>query len=288
MGQYHVVVNLSKKEYLYPRKFNDGVKLMEFGASGMGTMLALGWLLGNEWNGDHITIVGDYGDAEDHNVEFLASLGIKLGETNLYDIVTASYGAKPTAADFKIETVNPDGKTVKATDKEALATAKLFTDVSEKTIAAMVATGNVSFPDKGDGFTRFDNVKRSSSSEFSILVNEENGEALDPRVFGDSARLLSFASEGFGGTMTALAALLASSCKGGGRGGGDVRALPGSTYVDTIGSWADCRISVKKRSELKYCKDISLTVRELLVEGKESVYETDASGKVTRKFPEWD
>jgi hypothetical protein len=286
MGQYHVVVNLSKKEYLYPRKFNDGVKLMEFGASGCGTMMALGWLLGNDWNGDHVTIVGDYGDQEDHNLDFLASLRIKLGESDLYDVVTASYGDTPKAADFKIETVDQDGKTVKKTDRVALATAKLFTDVSERTIDAMVASGVVTFKEK-DGYTRFGNVKRNASTEFSILVNEENGEALDPRVFGDSARLLSFAQEGFGGTMTALATLLASSCKGGGRGGGDIHADPKKVKADLVGSWADCRISLKKRSEMKYCKDISLDVRAILEAANEASYETDASGKVTRKFPEW-
>lgn len=289
MGQYHVVVNLSKKEYLYPRQFNDGVKLMEFGASGMGTMFALGWLLGNDWNGDHVTIVGDYGTHEDHNPEFLQSIGINLGlgEFNLYDIVTASYGAKPTAADFKIETVTPEGKTVKITDKEALATAKLFKDVSERTIDAMVATGNISFPDRGNGFTRFEDVVKSASKQFSIIVNEENGEALDPRLFGDSARLLSFASEGFGGTMTALAVLLGSSCKGGGRGGGDARAKPETNQDEILGSWADCRISIKKRSEMKYCKDISLAVRDILVYNQEATYETDRSGNVKRKFPDW-
>ena len=31
MGQYYVIANLDKKEFLNPHKFGDGVKLMEFG-----------------------------------------------------------------------------------------------------------------------------------------------------------------------------------------------------------------------------------------------------------------
>lgn len=290
MGQYHVVVNLSKKEYLYPRKFNDGIKLMEFAGGSLGIMTALGWLLGNDWNGDHVTIVGDYGESEDHNPDFLKTLNIKLGHTNLYHIVTASYGGEaPNAKYFKYEKTDDYGVTKEYTDKAALATAKLFKDVSESTIDAMIASGQFSMaPSKEKGFSRFHNPKRSASTEFSIIVNEENGEALDPRAFGDSARLLSFASEGFGGVMTALAVLLASSCKGGGRGGGDIRddsRVP--SQVGLLGSWADCRISIKKRSELKYCKDISAPLRDILAYNDEAIYNIDASGNVKRDFPSW-
>jgi len=79
MGQYYYVVNLDKREYLYPHKFGDGLKLCEFGASGCGTMLGLAVLLSNgngggggdidsddeiigSWAGDRIVLAGDYGD----------------------------------------------------------------------------------------------------------------------------------------------------------------------------------------------------------------------------------
>lgn len=78
MGQYHRIVNLTKGEYLYPHRFNDGLKLMEFGCSATGTMLGLALLLARDngrgggdapvhpvigrWAGDKIAIVGDYGD----------------------------------------------------------------------------------------------------------------------------------------------------------------------------------------------------------------------------------
>lgn len=79
MGQYYIVVNLDKKQYLHPHKFGDGLKLREFGQSGFGTMYALAALLadGNgrgggdipsddpligSWAGDRIVITGDYAD----------------------------------------------------------------------------------------------------------------------------------------------------------------------------------------------------------------------------------
>jgi hypothetical protein len=79
MGQYYIICNIDKKEYLHPHKFGDGLKLMEFGASADGTMLGLAVLLadGNgrgggdlhsenlmigSWAGDRIVIAGDYAD----------------------------------------------------------------------------------------------------------------------------------------------------------------------------------------------------------------------------------
>ncbi len=83
MGQYHYVVNLTKKEFLYPHKFGDGLKLLEFGMSANGTMTALAVLLSNSrnrgggdlcsddeewygrWAGDNIVIAGDYAEPGD-------------------------------------------------------------------------------------------------------------------------------------------------------------------------------------------------------------------------------
>jgi len=79
MGQYYLIVNIDKKEYIYPHKFGDGLKLLEFGASACGTMTGLAILLsdGNgrgggdvrsdnpiigSWAGDRIVISGDYAD----------------------------------------------------------------------------------------------------------------------------------------------------------------------------------------------------------------------------------
>jgi len=79
MGQYYMLVNLDKKQYIHPHAFGDGLKLLEFGSSGEGTMCALAILLasGNgrgggdlysenpivgSWAGDRIVISGDYDD----------------------------------------------------------------------------------------------------------------------------------------------------------------------------------------------------------------------------------
>lgn len=80
MGQYYVTVNLDKRQFLNPHSFGDGLKLVEFGSSGFGTMMGLAALLssGNgrgggdvhssspligSWAGDRIVVAGDYDDA---------------------------------------------------------------------------------------------------------------------------------------------------------------------------------------------------------------------------------
>ena len=89
MGQYHYVANLDKKELLHPHQFGDGLKMMEFGRSGDGTLLGLTVLLAcshnrgggdlhvdpennptaaaicGRWAGDRIAIVGDYANPND-------------------------------------------------------------------------------------------------------------------------------------------------------------------------------------------------------------------------------
>jgi hypothetical protein len=82
VGQYYKIVNLTKREFLHPHKFGDGLKLMEFGSSPQGTMQALAVLLATSngqgggdlrtedtvipgrWAGDQIAIVGDYDASE--------------------------------------------------------------------------------------------------------------------------------------------------------------------------------------------------------------------------------
>lgn len=82
MGQYYRQINLNKLQCLYTHAFGDGLKLMEFGASGNGTMAAMAILLcptsledfgipptaphadlAGSWAGDHIVIAGDYADS---------------------------------------------------------------------------------------------------------------------------------------------------------------------------------------------------------------------------------
>jgi hypothetical protein len=80
MGQYYVVANLTKREFISPSSFMDGVKLMEFSLSGNGVLSGLSVLLASSngqgggdlnvdegwddipgrWAGDRIVIAGDY------------------------------------------------------------------------------------------------------------------------------------------------------------------------------------------------------------------------------------
>lgn len=107
MGQYFLVVNIDKWEYLHPHAFGDGLKLLEFGSSGSGTMCGLAILLqssteqggGNlhsdspmvgHWAGDRIVIAGDYGapwvDPQD-----LSADEPERGGPNLYSLARTKF-----------------------------------------------------------------------------------------------------------------------------------------------------------------------------------------------------
>jgi hypothetical protein len=78
MGQYFIVVNTDKKEYLMPHDFGSGLKFMEFTVDGCGVMHGLAHLLAQSsdgvhidnpeitgrWIGDHVVIVGDYDESK--------------------------------------------------------------------------------------------------------------------------------------------------------------------------------------------------------------------------------
>ena len=104
MGQYYKVVNITKKEFISPWTFDDGAKLVEFGASGEGTMFALAALLsdGNgrgggdimsdnnndnsligSWAGDKIVISGDYADDNFLTREEKRALKKSVGKDNV-------------------------------------------------------------------------------------------------------------------------------------------------------------------------------------------------------------
>jgi len=87
MGQYYVVANTTKREFIDPHAFGNGVKLMEFSVDGRSTMTGLAVLLASSngmgggdlhltgeskyhhipgrWAGDNIVIAGDYDDNPD-------------------------------------------------------------------------------------------------------------------------------------------------------------------------------------------------------------------------------
>ena len=81
IGQYHVIVNLDKGEYLHPHRLGDGLKWGEQASSELGIMTALWgaitypeprgggdpdahWWVGR-WHGDRVVMVGDYAEDTD-------------------------------------------------------------------------------------------------------------------------------------------------------------------------------------------------------------------------------
>ena len=111
MGQYHVIVNETKKQFLHPHKLGDGLKLLEFGCSRDGTMTALALLLSvhngrgggdfsgkdprelvGSWAGDSIAIVGDYGDSEGDRFSGLYEAAMSDGSEweNISDFMRAA------------------------------------------------------------------------------------------------------------------------------------------------------------------------------------------------------
>lgn len=85
MGQYHLLVNLDKREYIYSHQLGDGLKAWEQFASGPGGVMSAAIYLmvcptprgGGDfdagpnntmmgrWHGDYVTWVGDYAEKDD-------------------------------------------------------------------------------------------------------------------------------------------------------------------------------------------------------------------------------
>lgn len=75
--------------------------------------------------------------------------------------------------------------------------------------------------------------------QYHRVVNLDKRQYINPTALGDGLKILEFGLDA-GGTMTALAMLLAGSARGGGRGGGD----PRQDIERIVGSWAGDRIAI--------------------------------------------
>lgn len=62
MGQYYGIINIDKKQHIYPHDLDNGAKIMEWSYIGNKMTNALMNLLGGEWKGDRVYVVGDYAD----------------------------------------------------------------------------------------------------------------------------------------------------------------------------------------------------------------------------------
>jgi hypothetical protein len=103
MGQYFVMVNKTKKQFINPSAFNDGSKGVEIILNG-NTLKALGFLLltssefDNEnsmygyWSGDEIVIVGDYDNSGLYSVAYKTYTDIT--STVAANLMGQSYGDK--------------------------------------------------------------------------------------------------------------------------------------------------------------------------------------------------
>jgi hypothetical protein len=110
MGQYHVGVDLDRREFVHPHTLGDGLKLVEqagSGPGGVGSALILLLAASNgygggdfrapdpngvvgRWAGDRIAIVGDYAEPEDLAAEHEAEL--------VYDLCGTREGVLEQAA----------------------------------------------------------------------------------------------------------------------------------------------------------------------------------------------
>lgn len=288
MGQYHKIVNLTKRQFISPRDFNEGVKLMEFGNGSAGTLFALSRLLLNDWKGDRIAIVGDYGEPGDIPAEKME--GIDPGEHTVYSVAMDEDKELKRYQDS--EMLQREGWDFKRNfytygtdklDEVAYQTAKTFKDASRRARQLCWRTGLLERTQTawGEDWTIIWDKLSESDDKDPVVHNMDDNTYISTRGFGDSGHF----TEGFlfgrdGGVTTALAVLLASACKGGGRGGGDIRS-----ESDLVGSWAGSRLQIVDRSELdENATDISEQVRQVLTDANEGEYHVFYDdGRVIRK-----
>lgn len=145
MGQYHYIVNLTKREYIHPHKLGHGLKLLEQIDSVGGPPTALFILLAcsngrgggdfnnldtpsakyiGRWAGDQIAIVGDYAERTDLPSEFNADI--------LYNLCNSPKGVEDQIAFYYENSKDID-------KAERLARSKLepYIDITDELIPLM-------------------------------------------------------------------------------------------------------------------------------------------------------
>lgn len=101
MGQYYMIANIDKKEYIDAFQFGSGVKLMEFSYCGNGVVNYMLQLMMDKWKGNRVYIIGDYADNfnmdecwADTYVKACKSIGVDEGEEgnlNLYEYISDNF-----------------------------------------------------------------------------------------------------------------------------------------------------------------------------------------------------
>lgn len=107
------------------------------------------------------------------------------------------------------------------------------------------------------------------NSEDHVIMNYSKNEYITPEGYGDDPNPNIFSREGAdGGVMEALVILLAASCKGGPRGGGDI-----DSDSELVGSWAGDSIAIIPVTKLPldaFCLDSPM--RGLMEDANEAKY----------------
>jgi hypothetical protein len=243
MGQYHSIFNLDKKSTYGPSDLNSFVKLMEQALT-PGPCAGLLTVLAGEWKGDRVAVIGDY--AEDTDLD--------LADSDL-----------PASQIYSGEGFTEYGDTL----RDLLASTGVARFTEEQVTPAYSRKVCV-LADRTPG----------ADAPQIVVFNHDRGEVLSPRGMGDDGTLIGTINTGYDdGTATGLYVLLAASCKGGPRGGGDIHSDDA-----LVGSWAGDHISVLDAAEVPgSAVDITAGVRGVLAEAEPVAYRVADDGMVERK-----
>lgn len=117
MGQYHLLVNLDKREFVHPHYLGDGLKAWEQFASGSGgTASAAVFLMvcpeprgggdfheeiAGRWHGDRVVWVGDYAEPDDF--EPVSAKDMELTADMIYGLCARDNDARRSIVDHVSE-----------------------------------------------------------------------------------------------------------------------------------------------------------------------------------------
>jgi hypothetical protein len=124
MGQYYVLANIDRQEYIHGHEIGGGIKLWEWAANPQGAVLTLlcGWSneagggdpdwededikkIAGRWAGNRIIFVGDYFDPEkeDRGIPLPSYTEVKETYQNISDILVPAWNKFIELDDMKLE-----------------------------------------------------------------------------------------------------------------------------------------------------------------------------------------
>lgn len=245
MSQYHAIANLTRRQGYSPS--GVGTHLQLIGIMGSETALAPTLIaLAGDWKGDRIAIVGDY--AEDGDLPDEAMTGIATPHAVWPEIVGGS---------------------------------STWINIEAAARAMLVDSGRATFKRTPTGWYHVAEVHPRADLGEYVIVNLDARQKLTPTLLGDHPDLGVFALTGYyGGTITAMAVLLAVS---NGRGGGDFRH-----GHPLVGSWGGHRLAALPAAEAEDYEDITATMRDVLTAGHEAKFVVSDDGTVRRYVDPWE